>query len=91
MRYTIEFQYRPKGDPLPRPLAAPFAFTPDVHPALLPMSGDHVMLGGKDPLLRYVESRIFMYAGEGAERSCTINIVLTDSEMQGLSSLVARG
>ncbi|MBC6983562.1 hypothetical protein [Caulobacter sp. 17J80-11] len=90
MRYAIQFQYRPKGDTLPQILQVPFTFAPDIHPTLLPASGDHVMLGGKDPLLRYVESRIYMYSGEGDEQTCTINIVLTDSEMVGLSSLIAR-
>lgn len=91
MRYDVQFQYRQKGDDLPRPLAAPFAFSPDLSPALLPATGDHVVLGGEDPLVRYVESRIYMYAGEGAGQTCTINIVLTDSEMEGLSSLIAKG
>lgn len=90
MRYEIQFQYRRKGDFLPERLDVPFAFTPENLPALLPAAGDHVMLGGEDPLIRYVESRIYMYAGKGADQTCTINIVLTDSEMEGLSSLVAR-
>jgi hypothetical protein len=91
MRYEVQFQYRPKGDALPRPLTAPFAFSAELHPTLLPATGDHVMLGGGDPLVRYVESRIYMYAGEGAEQTCTINIVLTDSELEGLSSLIGKG
>lgn len=90
MRYDVQFQYRRKGDALPKPLAVPFAFMPETHPTLLPAPGDHVMLGGEDPLIRYVESRIYMYAGEGDEQTCTINIVLTDSEMQGLASLIAK-
>lgn len=90
MRYEIQFQYRRRGDPLPERLDVPFAFSPEALPALLPAAGDHVMLGGGDPLVRYVESRIYMYAGEGAEQTCTINIVLTDSEMEGIASLVAR-
>lgn len=90
MRYEVQFQYRQKRDELPRPLAVPFAFSPDLSPTLLPATGDHVVLGGQDPLVRYVESRIYMYAGEGADQCCTINIVLTDSEMKGLSSLVAK-
>ena len=69
----------------------PFAFSLELHPTLLPATGDHVMLGGEDRLVRYVESRIYMYAGEGAAQTCTINIVLTDSEMEGLSSLIAKG
>ena len=90
MRYEVQFQYRRKGDPLPRPLAAPFAFASEQHLTLLPATGDHVRLGGEDPLVRYVESRIYMYAGEGADQTCTINIVLTDSELEGLSSLIAK-
>jgi hypothetical protein len=91
MRYEVQFQYRQKGDALPRPLAVPFAFSTERAPTLLPATGDHVMLGGQDPLVRYVESRIYMYAGEGAGQTCTINIVLTDSEMDGLVSLIAKG
>lgn len=91
MRYEIQFQYRRKGGALPERLDVPFAFSPEALPALLPAAGDHVMLGGEDPLVRYVESRIYMYAGEGAEQTCTINIVLTDSEMEGLASLIAKG
>jgi hypothetical protein len=91
MRYEVQFQYRQKGDALPSQLAVPFAFSPDLNPALLPAAGDHVILGGGDPLVRYVESRIYMYAGKGGDQTCTINIVLTDSEMEGLSSLVAKG
>jgi hypothetical protein len=30
-----------------------------------------------------------MYADDGADQTCTINIVLTDSEMEGLVSLIA--
>jgi hypothetical protein len=90
MRYEVQFQYRQKGDALPKPLAARFAFAPEQHLTLLPATGDHVMLGGEDPLVRYVESRVYMYAGEGADQTCTINIVLTDSELEGLSSLIAK-
>jgi hypothetical protein len=90
MRYEVQFQYRQKGDALPRPLAVPFAFSPDLNPALLPATGDHVILGGEDPLVRYVESRIYIYGGGGADQTCPINIVLTDSEMGGLSSLIAK-
>jgi hypothetical protein len=62
----------------------------DLNPALLPATGDHVILGGEDPLVRYVESRIYIYGGGGADQTCPINIVLTDSEMGGLSSLIAK-
>jgi hypothetical protein len=87
MRYDVQFQYRPRSESLPQALPVAFEITSDVSPFLLPAPGDHVVLGEQDDLIRYVETRLFVFSG-GEEPSCAVNIVLTDSELSDRAELI---
>jgi hypothetical protein len=87
MKYSVNYQYRPKGNTRPSDdgQLVPFEIDGSTNLLLLPNIGDHVHIGatkqGESAVAGRVASRFFMYQelSDGSV-TCHVNIVLDECE-----------
>lgn len=89
MKYSVEYQYQPRGSARPHDDGEIVGIAFDdrgqgLGTALIPNVGDFVALHGHgvEAIQAQVKTRFFRYiqAGDGGEWYCHVNIVVTDTD-----------
>jgi len=95
MKYSVDYQYRPKGKIRPNDdgQLVPFEIDTATNVVLLPNIGDHVHIGatqsGESSIAGRVASRFFMYQETGnGSVNCHVNIVIDEVDDSVFGQLI---
>ena len=95
MKYSVDYQFRPKGKHRPNDdgQLMPFNIDSATNLVLLPNIGDHVHIGatqsGQSPIAGLVASRFFMYQEtEDGSVTCHVNIVIDEVDDSVFAQLI---
>ena len=95
MKYSVDYQYRPKGKIRPNDdgQLVPFEIDTATNVVVLPNIGDHVHIGatqsGESSIAGRVASRFFMYQETGnGSVNCHVNIVIDEVDDSVFGQLI---